>query len=34
MTASHCRGKVDVAITVDDLEKAQSVLGREKVVAG
>jgi hypothetical protein len=34
MTASHCRGQVDVAITVDDLEKAQAVLGREKVLAG
>jgi hypothetical protein len=34
MTASHCRGLVDIAITVDDLEKAQAVLGREKIVAG
>lgn len=34
MTASQCRGRVDVAITVDDLERAQAVLGREKVVAG
>ena len=34
MTASHCRGKVDIAITVDDIEKAQSVLGRELLVAG
>jgi hypothetical protein len=34
MTASHCRGLVDIAITVDDVEKAQAVLGREKVLAG
>ena len=34
MTASHARGKVDIAITVDDVEKAQSVLGRELLVAG
>lgn len=34
MTASHCRGRVDIAITVDDLEKAQAVLGREKILAG
>ena len=33
MTASHCRGLVDVAITVDDGEKARAVLGREKVLA-
>lgn len=33
MTASHCRGLVDIAITVDDLEKAQRVLGREKILA-
>lgn len=33
MTASHCRGKVDIAITVDDVEKAEAVLGREKVLA-
>jgi hypothetical protein len=33
MTASRCRGKVDIAITVDDVEKAEAVLGREKVLA-
>ena len=34
MTASHCRGRVDLAITVDDLERVEAVLGREKVLAG
>ncbi len=33
MTAGHAAGKVDIAITVDDVEKARSVLGREKVLA-
>ena len=33
MTAGHSPGKVDIAITVDDVEKARAALDREKVVA-
>jgi hypothetical protein len=33
MTAGHCDGKVDIAITVDDPEKARAALAREKVLA-
>ena len=33
MTASHGGGKVDIALTVDDPEKARAAIDREKVVA-
>lgn len=33
MTASHSNGKVDIALTVDDVEKARGALSREKVLA-
>ncbi|HET9680652.1 MAG TPA: ACT domain-containing protein [Candidatus Limnocylindrales bacterium] len=33
MTASHAGGKVDVALTVDDVDKARAALDRDKVVA-
>lgn len=33
MTASHSNGKVDIALTVDDLDKARAALARDKVLA-
>jgi hypothetical protein len=33
MTASRCNGKVDIALVVDDVERARAALGREKVLA-
>lgn len=32
MTASDCRGRVDIAITVDDVAKAEGLLRRAKVL--
>jgi hypothetical protein len=33
MTAGHAAGKVDIAVTVDDVEKARAAIDREKLVA-
>jgi hypothetical protein len=33
MTVSTCDGKVEIALTVDDVDKARAALAREKVLA-